>query len=81
MRSGLVLCLLFALSVSGNAATKANHTKSRHVIVRSSQAVTPVYITPSGIRIYRDPSAPGGFRADRDEPVSYDDPSKYGGSD
>jgi hypothetical protein len=40
----------------------------------------PVYVAPNGVRIYRDDSAPGGFRTDHDPPVSYNDPSKYGGS-
>jgi hypothetical protein len=80
MRSGLALFLLIALCASGNAATRAHHAKSRHVIVRSSPAVTPAYVTPRGVRVYRDDSAPGGFRTDHDAPVSYDDPSKYGGS-
>ena len=80
MRSGLAFCLLIALCASGNAATRAHHAKSRHVIVRPSQAVMPAYVTPRGARVYRDDSAPGGFRTDHDPPVSYDDPSKYGGS-
>ena len=80
MRFGLALCLLIALCASGNAATRAHHAKSRHVIVRPSQAFMPAYVTPGGARVYRDDSAPGGFRTDHDPPVSYDDPSKYGGS-
>lgn len=80
MRSGLALCILIALCTSGHAATRAHHAKSRHVVVRPSQAVMPAYETPNGVRIYRDDSAPGGFRADHDPPVSYNDPSKFGGS-
>ena len=79
MRSGLALFLLIALCSSGIAATRTHHAKSRHVIIRPSQAAMPAYVTSSGARIYRDDSAPGGFRTDRDPPVSYDDPSKYGG--
>lgn len=80
MRSGLALFLLITLCASANAAARTHHAKSRHVIVRSSQAVMPVFVTPHGVRVYRDDSAPGGFRTDHDDPVSYNDPSKYGGS-
>ena len=80
MRSGLALCFLIALCASGNAATWAHHATLRHVIVRPSQAVMPADVTPDGVRIYRDDSAPGGFRTDHDEPVAYDDPSKFGGN-
>ena len=79
MRSGLAFILLIALCASANAATRAHHAKSRYAIVRPSQAVVPGYVTPNGVRIYRDDSAPGGFRTDHDPPVSYDDPSKFGG--
>jgi hypothetical protein len=80
MRFTLALFLLIALCISGNAAARTHHAKSRHVIVRPSQAVMPAYVTPRGVRVYRDDSAPGGFRTDHDEPVAYDDPSKFGGS-
>ena len=80
MRSGLALCLLIALCASGNAAAREHHAKSRNVIVRSSQAVMPAYVTQRGVRVYRDASAPGGFRTDHDEPVSYNDRSKFGGT-
>lgn len=40
----------------------------------------PAYDTPRGVRVYRDDTAPGGFRTDHDEPVAYGDRSKYGGS-
>ena len=80
MRSGLALFLLIAICASGDADAKAYRAKSRNVFVRSSQAAMPAYITPDGVRIYRDDSAPGGYRADHDAPVSYDDPSKYGGN-
>jgi hypothetical protein len=79
MRSGLALCLLIALCASANAAARAHHAKSRHVIVRPSQAVIPSYVTPGGVRIYRDDSAMGGLRTDHDDPPAYDDPSKFGG--
>ncbi len=80
MRSGLALFLLIILCASASAATRAHHARSRHVIVRPSEATMPVYVAPNGARIYRDDSAPGGFRTDHDPPVSYNDPSKYGGS-
>lgn len=80
MRAILALGILIALCNSGDAAARAHHSKSRHVIVRSSQTFVPAYVTPRGVRIYRDDSVPGGVRTDHDAPVSYDDPSKYGGS-
>ena len=81
MRSGLALCLLIALCTSGNAAARAHHAKSRHVAVRFGQAEMPAYVSPGGVRVYRDDSAPGGYRTDHDAPVSYDDPSKSGAPD
>ncbi|WP_245312054.1 MULTISPECIES: hypothetical protein [Bradyrhizobium] len=51
----------------------------RPVIVRPGQATAPVYVTPNGVRIYRDDSVPGGLRTDHDDPPAYDDPSKFGG--
>jgi hypothetical protein len=79
MRSALALCLLIALCASANAAARARHAKSRRIIVRPSQAVIPSYVTPGGVRIYRDRSVPGGLRTDHDDPPAYDDPSKWGG--
>jgi hypothetical protein len=78
MRAGLALCLLIALCASANAAPRG-YAKSRHVIVRPGQAVIPSYVTPSGARVYRDDSVPGGLRTDYDAPPSYNDPSKFGG--
>jgi len=78
MRSVLALCLLIALCASANAA-RGHHAKSRHVIDRPSKAVIPSYVTPGGVRIYRDDSVPGGLRTDHDDPPAYDDPSKFGG--
>jgi hypothetical protein len=78
MRSVLALCLLIALGASANAAARGHHAKSRHVIVRPSQAAIPS-ATPAGVRIYRDDSVPGGLRTDHDDPPAYDDPSKFGG--
>lgn len=80
MRFSLALFFLIALCASGNAATRGHHAKSRHVIVRPNPAFMPSYVTENGVRIYRDETAPGGFRTDGDPPVSYNDPSKYGGS-
>jgi hypothetical protein len=78
MRSVLALCCLIALCASANAAAGGYLAKSRHVIVRPSHAVIPSYVTPGGVRIYRDDSAPGGLRTDHDDPPAYDDPSKFG---
>lgn len=80
MRSILAVCLLIVPCVSANAAPRGHHAKSRYVIVRPSQAVVPSYVAPSGTRIYRDDSVPGGFRTDHDPVPSYNDPSKYGGA-
>jgi hypothetical protein len=79
MRSVFALCLLIALCASANAAARGHHAKSRHVIVRPSQAVIPSDATPGGVRIYRDGSVAGGLRTDHDAPPDYDDPSKFGG--
>jgi hypothetical protein len=78
MRLVLALCLLIAHCVSAHAA-RGHGAKSRQVIVRPGQAVIPSYVTPGGVRIYRDDSAPGGLRTDHDDPPAYDDPSKFGG--
>jgi hypothetical protein len=78
MRSVSALCILIALYGSANAAVRGQHAKSRHLIVRPSQAVIPSYVTPGGVRIYRDDSVPGGLRTDHDDPPAYDDPSKFG---
>jgi hypothetical protein len=80
MRSVLALCLLIALCASANAATRMHHARSENVLVRPGQALTPVGVTPSGKRIYRDPSVPGGLRIDHDDPPAYNDPSKFGGA-
>jgi len=79
MRAGLALCLLIALCASANAAARRHHAKSRDVIVRPSQDPVSSYVTPRGVRIYRDDSVPGGLRTDHDDPPSYDDPSRFGG--
>jgi hypothetical protein len=79
MRAGLALCLLIALCASANAVARGHQARSRHVIVRSSRAVTPSLVTPGGVRVYRDDSVPGGLRTDHDAPPAYDDPSKFGG--
>jgi hypothetical protein len=79
MHSGLALCLFFALFASTSAAAREHHAKSRHFVVRPSQAVIPSYVTPSGVRVYRDDSVPGGLRTDHDATPAYDDPSKFGG--
>lgn len=79
MRSVLALCILIALCASANAAPRKPQAQSRSDIASPSQAVTPSYVTPRGARVYRDNSAPGGFRTDRDEPPDYNDPSRRGG--
>ena len=80
MRLVLALCILTALCVQANAASKGRHTNPRHVITRPGTSAQPVYITPSGARIFRDDRVPGGFRTDHDDPPAYDDPSKFGGA-
>ena len=79
MRSVLAFCLLAALGASPSADAREHHAKSQRVTVRPRQAAAPVYVTPSGARIYRDGSVPGGLRTDHDDPPAYDDPSKRGG--
>lgn len=78
MRFVLGLCLVIASCGSANAAPRWHH-HSRQAITRPGHAVTPSYITPGGVRIYRDDSVPGGLRTDHDDPPAYDDPSKFGG--
>jgi hypothetical protein len=77
MRFFFALGIFIAFCASANAAARVHHAKSRHVIVRPSQAVIPGYAIPGGIQ--RDDSVPGGFRTTHDDPPSYDDPSKFGG--
>ena len=79
MRSALALCLLIAFCASANAAARRHDTRPCRVIVRPSQTEVPSYVTPGGVRIYRDDSVPGGLRTDHDDPPAYDDPSKFGG--
>jgi hypothetical protein len=80
MRSVLAFCLLIALCVSANAAARVHHAKPRDVIARPGHTVVPSFVTPSGVRIYRDNSVPGGWRTDHDDPPAYNDPSKFGGA-
>jgi hypothetical protein len=77
MRFVFALGIFIAFCVSENAAARGHHARSRHVIVRPSQAVIPGYAIPGGIE--RDDSVPGGFRTTHDDPPSYNDPSKFGG--
>lgn len=79
MRSALAVCLLIALCAAASAASRGYHAKSRHVIVHRSQATTPSYVTPGGVRIYHDDSVPGGLRTDHDPRPAYNDPSKFSG--
>jgi hypothetical protein len=78
-RSVLASGLLIALCASANAAARGHHAKSRLGIVRPGQAAIPSHVTPGGVGIYRDDSAPGGLRTYHDDPPAYDDPSKFGG--
>jgi len=78
MRFVLGLCLVITLCGSADADPRG-HNKSRQAITRPSQAVTPSYLTPGGVRIYRDDSVPGGLRTDHDDPPAYNDPSRFGG--
>ena len=80
MRSILALGFLIVLCVSANAAARGRHAGSEHVIVHPGEAVAPGYVTPDGVRIYRDDSVPGGLRTDHDDPPAYNDPSKRGGA-
>jgi hypothetical protein len=85
MRSVLALGLLIALCASASAAARGHSSKSRHVVVRPSHAVTssfgmiPSDAVPGGVRVYRDDTVPGGVRTYHDDPPAYDDPSKFGG--
>ena len=79
MRCVLALGFLIALCASADAAT-VHHAKPRQVIVRPGQAATSSFVTPTGQRLYRDPSVPGGLRIDHDDPPAYNDPSKFGGA-
>ena len=76
MRSVLALCMIIALCASANAAARKPQAQSRQGITRPIQAVTPGNVTPSGARVFRDNSVPGGWRTDHDDPPAYDDPSK-----
>jgi hypothetical protein len=80
MRFSLALFLLMTLCASANAASRPHHARWRHAFVQPSPAFMPGYVSPNGVRIYRDDTAPGGYRTSGDPPVSYNDPSKYGGS-
>jgi hypothetical protein len=79
MRSVLAICFLVALCASANAASRGQHARSREVTVRPSQTLTPAYVTPTGQRLYRDPSVPGGLRTLHDDPPAPNDPSRRGG--
>lgn len=79
MRSIVALSLLLALGASANAAQRGRHVDPRAFAGSANAAASPVYIAPGGERIYRDPSAPGGFRTDHDDPPSPNDPSRLGG--
>jgi len=79
MRYVLAIIFLIALFAPANAAARGKNAKSREGILRTSQPVVPNYVTPSGSRVYRDDSVPGGLRTNHDDPPAYNDPSKFGG--
>ena len=84
MRSVLALALLIVLCVSANAAARGYLSRSQHAVVYPGQAATgfgaiPSHSLPSGARIYRDDSVPGGLRTGHDDPPAYNDPSKFSG--
>ena len=78
MHPALALCLI-ALCTTSNASAREHHAMSRHVVAPHKEDAIPRYVTPSGVWIYRDDSAPGGLRTNHDHPPAYDDPSKFGG--
>jgi hypothetical protein len=80
MRSVLAICFLIALCASANAAARGHPAKSRDAIVRPGQTPAPTFVTPSGQRLIRDPSVPGGLRSLHDDPPAYNDPSRFGGA-
>ena len=80
MRSVLAMCFLIALCASANAAARGHPAKSRDVIARPPQTPPPAFVTPSGQRLIRDPSVPGGLRSLHDDPPAVNDPSKFGGA-
>ncbi|MGE0290494.1 MAG: hypothetical protein AB7I42_29425 [Bradyrhizobium sp.] len=79
MRSFMALCILMALFASANAAPRKPLAELRQAISHAGQAGAASEITPLGRRVFRDPTAPGGWRADRNLVPSLRDPSKYGG--
>jgi len=80
MRAVLAIWVLIALCASANAATRGHPARSRDVIVRSPQTPSSTFVTPSGQRLIRDPSVPGGLRSLHDDPPSVNDPSRFGGA-
>ena len=78
MQPVLALCILITLVASANAAARKPQAQSRQAIA-PGQAVSPGDVTPRGTRVFRDDTAPGGWRTDRDEPPSPNDPSRRGG--
>jgi hypothetical protein len=79
MRLVLALGIFIVLCASANAAARVHHAKSRHVLVRGSQAAIQNYAIPGDARLERDDSVPGGLRTTHDDPPPYNDPSKFGG--
>jgi len=71
--------MIIALCASANAAARKPQAPARQVGAGASQAGPSGDITPRGARVFRDNSAPGGWRTDHDDPPSPDDPSRRGG--
>ena len=78
MRPLLALCILIAFCAAADAAAGRHQAQQRQSVIRPGPT-TPIITTPDGARVYRDNSAPGGFRTDRDSVPAYDDPSKFSG--
>ena len=74
MRSILALIITIALCASADAAPRKPQQVSG-----PSQAAPSGDVTPSGARVFRDNSVPGGWRTDHDDPPSPNDPSRRGG--
>ncbi|MFO1111360.1 MAG: hypothetical protein U1E61_19485 [Bradyrhizobium sp.] len=83
LRLLMALCLMAlcvtTLGVPANAAARKPAAEPRQAIVRPGPAANPNYVAPGGGRVFRDSSAPGGWRTDHDDPPSPRDPSRFGG--
>jgi len=77
VKCAIAVCLLFGTCCSAVAHPKKDSQRHLASILGSSKPT--VLISPTGARIFRDPTVQGALRTDHDEPPSYDDPSKFGG--